>query len=140
MLAAERGEKEVLGLDVAVHDAALVGLAEGARGLTDDVNGARRRQRTEARDVLGERLALQELHHVVPEAVFGGAVVEDADRVGVRELRGGVDLALEAREGARRSLACSGRRIFTATSRLRPGWYATQTSPMPPVARRRFRR
>ena len=39
---AERGEKQVLRLDVAVHDSALVRLAERARGLTDDVHGARR--------------------------------------------------------------------------------------------------
>ena len=49
VLAAERREKEVLRLDVAVNDPALVRLAERARRLPDDVNGPRRRERSDAR-------------------------------------------------------------------------------------------
>ena len=43
-----------------------------------------------------ERLALEQLHHVVPEPVLGRPVVEDTDGVRVHELGGGVDLALES--------------------------------------------
>ena len=121
VLAAEGREKEVLGLHVAVHDPAIVRLAERARGLADDVKRPRRRERPNSQDVLGEGLALQQLHYVVPEPVLGRAVVEDANRVGCASSA----VAWTSRSKRASALldlsCCSGRRIFTATSRFRPG-------------------
>ena len=54
VLAAERREKQVLGLHVAVDDPVLVRLGERAGGLADDVNRSRRSERSEPVDVLRE--------------------------------------------------------------------------------------
>jgi hypothetical protein len=81
-----------------------------ARGLPDEVNRAHGRKRSLVLREVGEVLAVQELHHVVAETIVGHAVVEDADRVRVREISRRAHLALEARERPRRLL----RRAFVA--------------------------
>ena len=88
-------QHDVVGLEIPVDEAPLVGGAEAAGDLGDD---GQRRLRGEAagalREASSERLALEELHGHVTErldAVLAAAVVEDGDDVGV------VDLGREAR-------------------------------------------
>ncbi len=83
-----------------MHDASLVGFCQRTGGLANDVECSRGRKGTYTHHVLRERFALEELHHVIPEAVFGDSVVEHADGVRMRELGGRANLALEAPERA----------------------------------------
>ena len=90
------GYEEVVGLDVAVHDADLVGRVEPAG---DVVGVLERAQRVEApaREALGQRLADQELHDEEEEAVVGLVRVEEAHDVLVVEVEERRRLGAEAR-------------------------------------------
>jgi hypothetical protein len=94
--AAAQGEHDVGGLDVAVHEAELVRFDQRRADLLQDVDDAMRGLRAVVVDELFERDALEELHGVIEDAVGGAAEVVDGDRVGVRERRGELNLALEA--------------------------------------------
>ena len=88
-------EEDVLGLEVAVHDAEVVGARERARDLDHDGQRAAERHGPFA-DGVRERGALEQLHHEVRGAVLALALVEDLDDVGVREPLGRLRLAAEA--------------------------------------------
>jgi hypothetical protein len=64
--------------------------------LLDQVQGPPRRHWPVAPHELRQAHSRQELHHVIKRAVIGPAVVENVDAVPVRELRGGLHLALES--------------------------------------------
>src|SRR5262249_31382629 len=105
-LAVLAGDEEVGGLDVAVDDALVVGVAEGAGGLEDDLAGLLGVEGALALDVLVEVDAVDELHGQVPGAI-DLLELGDPDDVGVAELQGAGGLALEAVEqgGLARQLA-----------------------------------
>ena len=86
-LAAAIDEEEVLRLDVAMHDAALVRRAERARRLPRDVEHARLGQRAVALDQLGQALPVEVLHHHERAPVLGRARVGDVDDVLVADRR-----------------------------------------------------
>jgi len=92
------GEQYIVGLDVAVHDALLVGVGQCAAALYGDVNDLLFRER---RPLLDDPLEVwfgEALHHdVVDVAVHTGVV--DLDDVGVVELGGRVGLPSEACHG-----------------------------------------
>ncbi len=103
-------EHDVVGLDVAVHDAALVRVREGARHLDEDLTDLARGERA-ARGQHGRQwLAAQKLHDEIDHpAGFADAV--NRDDAGVLELGGRTGLALEPldellveREGERQDL------------------------------------
>ena len=82
---------DVLGFDVAVEDPLGVRGAERAGDLAGDPQAALDRQRRLAHRQLGQRLAVEELHHDERAAVVGGAEVRHVDDVlvadGAREAR-----------------------------------------------------
>ncbi len=87
-------EQDVLRLDVAVDDAEGVGRAERVRHLVGDLQRVVHRQHGLARDAVAQRLARDERHHVVEEAVRL-AGIEQAEDVRMVELGGELDLSLE---------------------------------------------
>ena len=91
-------EEQVLRLDVAVDDALRVRGGERRRGLRGDPQDALLGQLRLAREALGERLALEELHHDERAAVVGVAEVGDVDDVLVADRRRELRLLLEARD------------------------------------------
>jgi hypothetical protein len=76
-------QKHIARGQVAMHDAALVGMRERAQQCIEDRDGPLDRDRTAARQVLGEGLALQELEHGIRHAMVTTDVVKQND-VGVR--------------------------------------------------------
>jgi hypothetical protein len=99
-------DEDVLGLDVAVDDAVVVGGAQGAGDLDRVGHRLADRQAPVAPDAVLERLALHVLEDDVRRSIVL-ARVDDADDVGVVELRDRARLAPEALElvGVRRDLA-----------------------------------
>ena len=89
-----RGEKEVVGLEVAVDDAAGVGGGEAAGDLDGMRQGFLERE-TSSGETRAEGRAFEELEDEVGAAVLP-ADVEDGEDVGVGESSGGPGLALEA--------------------------------------------
>ncbi len=137
---AEAADHDVGRLDVAVEDAARVGERER-------VQDAQRRSRPAAQRVaavvvgvagaepvedVGERLALDVLHHEEVAALLVDAHVVDGHDVGVLELPDDADLLDEASRAEVSS--SSGRRRLTATGRAMSWSCMRKTSPMPPVA------
>ena len=100
------GEEDVVRLQIAMNDVRGVGLRERARGLANHLGGLVGRERPATDERLGERLALQVLHHDVGEPGIGDAVVVDLHGVLRVDARGGARLDLEAtaRIGALREL------------------------------------
>ena len=89
------GDQHVLGLEVAVDDAGLVGGCDGCDHRDQQVERPLRLHRGLAGDQVAQRRALDVLHdHVGPAVVV--ALVEDGDHVGVREAGGGAGFAVEA--------------------------------------------
>ena len=85
-------DQHVLGLDVAVHDAAAVRVRERLAHLAGDVDRLRHRQRQPPR----ERAARHELHHQVRVAGGGGAEVVHGDDARMLQARERARLAREA--------------------------------------------
>ena len=73
---------------------------ERAAGLPQETDDAPRRQRPVEGHELLEVQAAQQLHGVIEDAVRRAAVVVDRDRARMRQARGQLHLALEARERA----------------------------------------
>ncbi len=88
--------QDVVGLDVAMHDAALVGEGEGARGLEQVATRVVVRERSLAMESHGEIFPVHERHHEVDQPF---TLVDRIDRDDVRmtELRRRLCLAQEAR-------------------------------------------
>src|SRR5436309_10972913 len=87
-------EHDVVGLDVAMHDAALVRVREGARHLYQDLPDLGRGERTARGQHGRERLAAQELHDEIDHPA-GLADAIDRNDAGVLELGGRAGFALE---------------------------------------------
>ena len=88
-------EEDVLRLDVAMDDAALVGVLQRLGGLAGDAKRVVQRQLLLPVEPVPERLALDERHDVVEQA-FGLSRVVQAEDVGVLEGGGDADFAEEA--------------------------------------------
>src|SRR6185437_7926552 len=89
-------QHDVVGLQVAMHDAEVMGCLERGRHLDGDVGGPGNGQRALFPDQLRERLALDELHGQVDEPVGSLTEVVDGTDVGVRDAAGVRCLAIEA--------------------------------------------
>ena len=89
-------EHDIVGLQVAVHDAEVMGRLERGRHLDSDVGGPGKGQRSLAPDQLRERLALDELHRQVDEPFGRLTEVVDGADVSVRDAAGIRRLAIEA--------------------------------------------
>ena len=87
-------EENVLGLDVAVDDALLVRVAKRVVHFERDRDRVFDGQHSLAIQAIAERFALHERHHIVEEIARHARVVQTED-VGVMQLRGESNLALE---------------------------------------------
>ena len=87
-------QQDVLRLDVAVDDLALVGVLQRFGRLADDPEGVLDGKLVLPDEPVAERLALDEGHDIVEEAVGHPRVVQ-AEDVGVLELGGDADFAEE---------------------------------------------
>jgi hypothetical protein len=96
--AVEPGEHDVLGLEVAVDDAELVGARDAGGELAGDLEDAPQRRLLHALEHRPQRLAGDVLHHEAHVAFGGLAVPEGGDDVLVREGLHGEGLPLEAGE------------------------------------------
>ncbi len=92
-------EHEVGRLDVAVDDAALVRVREAGGGLSHPLDDVVDRLRAGFLDELGERAALDEVHHEVVRAM-GFTALDRTDDVRVVERGRGPELAFEPSHGA----------------------------------------
>ena len=90
-------KQHVVGLDVPVHDAVPVGVAQRVGHVAKDAGGLGHGQLAVAPEPRAQRLALHERHGVV-EQLAGLAGGEERDDVGMLERGGQVDLAAEAVE------------------------------------------
>ena len=96
-LAEDVTQQQVLGLQVAVHDAGVVCLGQALQQLDRDVTRAHGAQPLLTLDDFVEPVAADVLHHVEGQALVGLVEVEDANRIGVAQPLGQQHLALEAR-------------------------------------------
>ena len=92
-LAALRRQHDVVGLDVAVDDAAPMNVLERIRDLAEDVARTARGHRDGA--LVGQRLALDKLHDHVRAEGLVLAEVDDRDDVGVADLARELGLLVE---------------------------------------------
>ena len=88
-------QHDVVRLDVPMDDPVLVRVVKRVRGLRQELPDLGRRQRTPLFDDVRERLAAEQLHHEVDDAVRPPDAI-DGDDVGMLELCGGAGFALEA--------------------------------------------
>ena len=88
-------EQNVFGLDVPVHDALAVRVAQRVRHLAGDLQRVLQRQLTLAPEPIPEGLALH-VGHRVPELAGRFTGIEHRQDVRVLQAGGGPDLALEA--------------------------------------------
>ncbi|PRQ04694.1 hypothetical protein ENSA5_05430 [Enhygromyxa salina] len=86
--------EHVLGLEIAVDDAAVVGVLEPGQDLVEDLAG--RLGLPRLAEAGAELLADEQLHDQVLDARLRGPEVGHADAVGVVEARGALGLAIEA--------------------------------------------
>jgi hypothetical protein len=98
--AAADGEKDVVALQVAMHDAEVVGAREGGAHLLENVDAARERHRA-ARELGRERRADQVFHDEIQLAVLGFADVVDVDDVRVIDAVGRARFAKHPRSKVR---------------------------------------
>lgn len=84
-------EHDVLGFDVAMHDAEPVRRTQGIGDITQDSEGVLDGERPLPRESGAQRLSL-DVGHGVEEEVARGARVEQGNDVGVLQLRGDADL------------------------------------------------
>jgi len=91
-----KGEKQVVGLQIAMHDPLVVGSDEDIEYLVEHVEHHRHGELAVAKEALTERLPVQQLHDEVDEVGCVGAVLEDPDRAGMIDMIGRVRLADEA--------------------------------------------
>ncbi|KYF81321.1 hypothetical protein BE17_18495 [Sorangium cellulosum] len=87
-----------MGLDVAVHDAALVGALERAPHLLHERPRGGEAEAAAALEELGEREPAQQLHHEVRHGAVDSAVIHDLHHVRVRDPRRGPRLPVETRD------------------------------------------
>jgi hypothetical protein len=78
-----------------------VGLGQGPANLPQQPDGLVGRERPFGPGELVERRPSQEFHDIVKRAVLGTAVVEDLDRIGVRQSGGGRHFPGESRQQPR---------------------------------------
>jgi len=88
-------EEDVLGLDVAVHDALAMGGLKGPRHFAHNAQRLGHRQRAGALEAGPPGLAGNVRHHVVQQPV-GRTAVEQGQDVRVLQLGGDLDLGQEA--------------------------------------------
>ena len=91
------GDHDVLGLEVAMHDAARVGAAQRVEHVDHQVLGLRQTETTFGGQQLAQRLAGDELEDRVELTVLGLAAVDERDDVRMVELAAQLHLAAEAR-------------------------------------------
>ncbi len=94
-------QENVLRLDVAMDDAAAMGIVEGTRHLGGDAHGVGDRELLVANEAIAEGLALDEGHDVEEDRSslrvgIAGTRVEERENVRVLEVGGGLDLREEA--------------------------------------------
>ncbi len=117
MAVALDANQHVAGLDVAVHDAVLVGVLKGGGDLADDVEGERQRDGqdqllfADAADGVCQRPLWRVLHHEVEQVLFDAAVMHGQD-VGMRKLAEQRRLALEAARHVVSHLRVEGRVVW----------------------------
>jgi hypothetical protein len=87
-----RGDPQVLGLEIPMHDAHLVGLVEPDAGLVDDPNRPRGVHRLLEVVVVEQGLALEQLHDHEPPLILAHAVIEDVHDIGVAQVLEDPDL------------------------------------------------
>src|SRR2546426_1153757 len=87
-------KQDVLRLDVAMHDVATMGVAQGVRHLAGDVQRVLERELALADQAPAQRLSFHIRHHVVQQTVGFPGVMQWQD-VGMGEPGGDVDLAQE---------------------------------------------
>ena len=90
------GNKDVLGFEVAMNDALVVGCCQAIGNLPGVVQGLASRDRSGGHE-LTQGFAFEELHDGIGDAVLG-VEVEDREDIGVREGRDCLGLALETGE------------------------------------------
>src|SRR5690606_10452772 len=88
-------DEDVVGLEVAVEDAVLVGLAEALGDLLGELERLQLGHLA-LLEPLAQALPGEQLHHHIGPAVLALAVLEHADGGGVPELGGDLELAAEA--------------------------------------------
>ena len=123
------GREHVVRLDVPVHYAVPVGVAQRVGHVAQDAGGLGHGQLALAPEPRAQRLALHQRHGVVEQLarLAGG---EQRDDVGMLERRGQVDLAAEAVEAQAGGEV--GRSTLITTGRPRPVSSATNTRLMAP--------
>ena len=123
-------EQDVLRLDVAMHDAARVRVRQRVGDFVEDPGRIRDGQLSLTREAVPERLALHVRHHV-PEQSVARTRGEHWQNVRVLEVRGDLDLALEARRAT--SFASSAGSTLITTARSSDASVARKTRLMPPA-------
>ena len=95
----KRTKNDVFRLEIAVHDAELVCLAERVERVDEDVAHALERERTFLVHDQGQVLAAQELHRQIENAVVRPSEIDDADAVGMVEPARCTCFLIEPRDG-----------------------------------------
>src|SRR6187399_2305540 len=88
-------QENVLGFQVAMDDALLVGAAERAARLKDHLERVLDSELSLARKTVGQRFALEQLHHDVGIAL-GNPVIEHLDDIAALKRCGGAGFTFEA--------------------------------------------
>ena len=140
LAAVSLGEKNVVGLEIAMNDSQFVRGVQAVRSLLQDFRAFTPPARPTLLQGIAERFAVQVLHGDIGRAVvrLGGFV--DGHDVGVVNAARGTGFVLKSQQkpGSSRSLRFN---TFSATGRLpTPICSARKTVPIPPAPRRRTMR